>query len=328
MKKVIFILIVITLIFLSFRSKPEKIDYGVSFSAFHAQELNLNWQKTFDAIVHDLGVRRFRFSAHWPLTEPEKDKFDWTYLDYQINEAEKTGSTVILAVGQRLPGWPECHVPGWAQKLTKEEQQAEMLGYIRAVVERYGNARSITHWQVENEPYLTLFAKHICGNLDEEFLKKEIALVESLDPDRPIIVTDSGEISFWWKPYKLSDTFGTTLYLYVWNHKFGPIRYPVIPAFFRIKRNIVELAAGDKPVFLIELGAEPWLTKPIVETPLKEVLARMDIEKFNKVIKFAKKAGFETQYLWGAEWWYYMKEKNHPEFWNRAKELFSESSQK
>ena len=49
----------------------------------------------------------------------------------------------------------------------------------------------------------------------------------------------------------------------------------------------------------------------------------MDIEKFKEIISYARKTSFETQYLWGIEWWYYLKEKHeHPEFWAAAKKLY------
>jgi len=52
----------------------------------------------------------------------------------------------------------------------------------------------------------------------------------------------------------------------------------------------------------------------------------MNFEQFKENIAYAKTAGFSENYFWGAEWWYWMKEKqNHPEFWNYAKELFIEN---
>ena len=51
----------------------------------------------------------------------------------------------------------------------------------------------------------------------------------------------------------------------------------------------------------------------------------MNLEQFKKNIEFAKKTGLKEFYLWGAEWWYWMKEKqNKPEIWNEAKKLFQD----
>jgi len=49
----------------------------------------------------------------------------------------------------------------------------------------------------------------------------------------------------------------------------------------------------------------------------------MDIEQFRKNIEFAKNTGIDTFYLWGAEWWYWLKEKqNDSRIWNEARNLF------
>jgi hypothetical protein len=45
--------------------------------------------------------------------------------------------------------------------------------------------------------------------------------------------------------------------------------------------------------------------------PLKTILTNMD---------FAKKSGFSEVYLWGVEWWYYMKERhNDSTYWDEMR---------
>jgi hypothetical protein len=228
-----------------------------------------------------------------------------------------------LAVGRRLPGWPECHEPDWAKNLDKTEKQTRILKYIEEVITRYKNYDNIILWQVENEPFLRFFSKQTCGELDENFLQEEIALVKSLDSSRPVLVTDSGEFGTWFQAYKQGDTFGTSMYLYIWwRNAIGAFRYPITPAFFRFKHNLISLIFGKKPAIVIELSAEPWLLQPIVETPIEKQLERMGIDKFNEMLDFSSKTGFDTFYLWGAEWWYWLKLNGHEEHWNRAKEVF------
>lgn len=297
--------------------------YGVSFSRFHTNELGLDWKETYLALLNDLGVKNFRFSAHWPITEPERDKYNFSELDFQMSEARKNGASVILAVGKRLPGWPECHIPDWAMNLSDEERKNELLELIALVVNRYKYYDNIIYWQVENEPFLTGFSRSACGPLDKDFLKKEIELVKALD-SRPVLITDSGELGDWLRAYNLSDVFGTSLYLYVWPRSLGfPIRYPVTPGFFRLKHNVARLFLGAKPSFVVELSTEPWLLQPIVETPIEVQLDRMGIDKFNEMIDFSAKSGFNGFYLWGAEWWYWLKLHGYPEHWERAKEIFN-----
>ena len=125
-------------------------------------------------------------------------------------------------------------------------------------------------------------------------------------------------------PYKNGDVFGTSLYIYFWNPELGQFKTKLPALFYRAKERMVELLYGKKQTFLIELSLEPWLIEPTVDAPLEEQLLRMDINKFNEIIAYARQTSFDTQYLWGAEWWYYLKEKRgHAEFWDAAKELYA-----
>lgn len=307
---------------LSIRKTPEHIQYGVSFNTLYARELHLDWQNVYTAILDDLGVRHLRLAAHWTMIEPHKDQYNWSELDIQMGMAKERNADVVLGVGRRLPRWPECHVPEWAWNMTWEEKKAELRDYITAVVNRYKDYPNLTYWQVENEPYLALFAQEHCEPLDEAFLEEEIALVKSLDPSRPVLVTDSGNLGMWYQPYQKGDAFGTSVYVYFWNPDLGPFKSHIPPSFYRVKTTLMQLLFGKKETVLIELSAEPWLVEPVVEVDVATQLDRMNIDKFNDILEFAKKTRFEKQYLWGAEWWYWMREHGHPELWNRAEELY------
>jgi hypothetical protein len=245
-------------------------------------------------------------------------------MDYQVQKAQANNAEVIFAVGKRLPRWPECHIPEWALNLSKEEQETQVLKYIETIVNRYKKYDAITIWQVENEAFLSVFAKDHCFNFDQKFLEKEIELVRSLDEKkRPILITDSGELSTWRKAFSLGDMFGTTMYVYSWNNVMGEFRNPFLPGFYSIREHLWQFFIQNKPAIIAELALEPWLDKPIIKEKTSIQIERMSPEKFDTVIEFAKKTGMKTQYLWGAEWWYYMKLQKNDWYWNRAKELFS-----
>jgi len=301
---------------------PETITYGMSFNTLYANELGLEWREVYDAILDDLGVTRLRLAAHWPMVEPEPGVYNFEELDYQIAKAEEVNAEVIFGVGRRLPRWPECHIPQWGQALDWEAQKAEIREYIKVVIERYKDSPAITHWQVENEPYLEVFAKEHCNELDEEFLLEEIEIVRQLDGTRPILLTDSGNLGLWAKPYKHGDAFGTSVYVYFWNPDLGQFKTVLPPWFYRVKENFIKIIYGDKPTYLIELSAEPWLLEPIIDVDIEIQNSRMDIQKVREILEYAKDTRYEKQYLWGAEWWYWMRENGHPEMWNLGLEIF------
>jgi hypothetical protein len=315
--------LVLFFLVLSFRTIPKSISYGVSFSKFHSDELGLPYRTVLLSLLDDLNVRRFRLSAHWPMIEPEKGKYNFNDLDFQLEETHKRDAKVVLALGRRLPGWPECHDPDWAKGLSWDEKKKEILSYLETVVNHYKQYDNIEYWQVENEPFLSVFAQEQCGTLDKAFLKEEIALVKKLDPSRPVLVTDSGNLGLWKDAWRVGDAFGTSVYMYLWNPTLGQVRSIYLPSFYRTKTTLMEMFLGKKKSFLIELSLEPWLLEPIAKAPLETQIARMDTAKFDEIISFAKKTGFDTQYLWGAEWWYSMKERGHGEYWERAKQIFN-----
>lgn len=295
-----------------------QIVWGVTFDDDFATKLGLDWQKAYAEILDGLRVKKIRLIAHWTEIEPQDGQYDYTKLDWQIAEAAQRKAQIILAVGFKLPRWPECHIPDWAVN----DRQNSLLKYIETTVNRYKTNSAVVSWQVENESFLP-FGE--CPKLDAQFLDKEIALVKKLD-SRPIVLTDSGELSVWVPAAGRADIFGTTMYRWVWNQYLGSYKYPIPPSFFRVKEKLTRLFVGrQKPFIVIELQGEPWTHKQIYEIPVAEQLKLMPLSEFNATIDYARRTGFNEYYFWGAEWWYYLKEKGHGEYWERVKELISNS---
>lgn len=316
------VLLASLMFYLAQKPIPETITYGMSFNTPYARELGLDWQVTYDAILDDLQVRQLRLAAHWPMVEPEPGKYNFSELDYQLSRAAEVEASVILAVGRRLPRWPECHIPGWVRPLSQAEQQAAQLRYMQAVVERYRHLPNIIYWQVENEPFLKAFAFEHCGELDVNFLDQEIAWVRTWDPSRPILVTDSGNLGLWTQAYQRGDAFGTSVYVHFWNPDLGQFRTLLPPFIYRVKAGLMSLLHGNKNTLLIELSAEPWLLEPIAEVPIAVQFTRMNQDKFVDILDYARATRFDQQYLWGAEWWYWLLLRGHPEIWETGRSLF------
>lgn len=313
---------------------PQEMQYGITFSKPFAEKLGLDWKELYAVLLDDLGTRKIRLPAYWNEIESIEGIYDFADLKWQVKEAEKRNADIILAVGRKLPRWPECHEPGWLnnqQPITHNQPQDEkyeqqkILEYIEETVNHFKNFKSIKMWQVENEPFLP-FGE--CPELDINFLQQEIDLVRSLDSSRPILLTDSGEFGRWLSAVRRADIFGTTMYFQVYNKVVGYFRYPIGPGFFRFKSRVADLFAGKKPKLIIEFQMEPWNSRQIYETSIEEQLAVFPESDFDKRIEFVKKTGFDTVYLWGAEWWWWMGVKHEKwEFWNKTKALFQSYKQ-
>ncbi len=139
--------------------------------------------------------------------------------------------------------------------------------------------------------------------------------------NKPILFTDSGELSTWRQAYQLGDKFGSTMYLYVGNNFIDDMRIPVTPNYYNWRLSLLNLIYGKKEAILIELSMEPWLAQPITETPTEIQIKKMSLARVMKTVDYASRTKFSDQYLWGVEWWYYLKERNSPEIWNYIKSL-------
>ncbi len=299
--------------------RNENAELGVTFSARYARDIGLDWRENYSAILDELGAKKIRIPVYWDLVEPEPRRYDFSDLDWQISEGAKRDAEIILTIGQKVPRWPECHIPQWAKGDDELKKQA-LLEIISRTVERYRDESAVKYWQIENEPFLPF---GICPSLDVDLLDREIALVRSLDPSRRIIITDSGELSLWVRAAKRADVFGTTMYRTIFNEKIGYFDYPIGPRFFHFKYFLIRVLAGQDRAIVIELQGEPWISGWTTSRPLEEQFNSMNAEKLMDNIDFAKKAGFPEIYLWGAEWWWWLKtQKNEPSLWDAAKISF------
>lgn len=328
LKTILSVVAVLTLFFvglLFFIKAPEGEDivWGVNFSQMQAENLKLDWKETYLAILDDLKVEHIKLLANWDKIETEKGKYYFDDIDWQIKEAEKRGIKTIYVTGMKTGRWPECHIPEWAKNLSKKEQQEAVLDYVEMSVLRYKNNNAIIAWQAENEP---LFPFGECPWRDKDFLKKEVALIKSLDPGKPVIISDTGEFSLWINAAEIGDIVGTTMYRRVWVPVVGKIgfymRFFSLPQVYWIKSKFVDKFFG-KEVINVELQAEPWLPVSIYESSVEQQETSMNLWQFQKNVDFAKKTGLGTFYFWGAEWWYWLKEKHQkPEIWEEARKLF------
>lgn len=326
-------LIVFCYFFVGKATVAKNIIWGVDFSQMQTEALKLDWKQTYLAILEDLNIKNIKLHTQWDWIEGQKENYYFGDTDWQLSQAEKHNAKIIYVVGMKTGRWPECHIPSWASGLSEQQQQAELLKYIKEVVLRYKDSKVIAYWQVENEPLLSFGHCPSWYYKSDEFLKKEVALVKSLDPSRQIIVSDSGELSWWVNVGKIGDIVGTTLYRKAWVNisSFGfPIAnpgfystYPIPPVFYSRKAEIIKRLFG-KEVMCIELQAEPWASKPFYDVPLDEQIKTMDLRQFKSNVEYAKKTGLDRFYFWGVEWWYWMKEKqNQPQIWQEAKILFN-----
>lgn len=295
----------------------QKVEFGVTFSKDHAEYFNLNWQEVYLAILDDLKIKHLRLPAYWDEIEPQEGVYSFGNLDWQVEQADSRGGDIILAVGRKLPRWPECRLPSWAKTLSAEKIKQKKLEMIEKVVEHYKNYPNIIAWQIENEPF---FPFGECKKFNRKEIKEEMNLVKSID-NQPIILTDSGELSSWFRIALFKpDILGISTYRVVYNKYVGYFHH-FFPSNYYLKKSFLIKNSVDK-LIVTELQAEPWgNSKPVKEMTSQEQDKSMSLKQMENNIQFAKQMGFSYNYFWGVEWWYWRKVNGDDRFWELVKDV-------
>lgn len=291
---------------------------GVTFSSSYAQDLNLNPEEVLTALVSDLGARRVRIPVYWSDQETAPGVYDFSALDSLMQIANAHNVAVTLAIGMKVPRWPECYLPSFVNGMNESELNAAVYRYDQALISHAKAYPALARWQVENEP---LFPYGDCPTPSLERLTHEVSLVRGLDPVHPVMLTVSGEQEPWLDLSSIADTIGVSMYRFAYNDALGAVAFPYSPLYYRVHAIITKLFAKD--VVISELQMEPWFT----DDPQKpeSMVVPFTAADFVDHMDFAKRTGIHEVLLWGAEWWYYQKVHGDPSLWNIAKQVFSES---
>ena len=292
--------------------------YGVTFSHTYTTYLGLDPEQTYEALIEELGVRAVRLPVYWSEIQTQPDEYHWDLTDRLVEFSEKNEVKLTMVVGTKVPRWPECYVPDWAEKLDNKDLQQAALKMIETTVERYKDSPAVERWQVENEPF---FAFGTCKPLSKSDWQARIDLVRRLDPTHPIQITVSGESEPWKTEAQSADILGISMYRLSWNSIFGYFVYPLSPEFYYLRAKLVEKDVSR--VIVSELQAEPWFSQAIASRPLSEWYHVFDEQMFRSNLQFVKEAHLSEVYLWGAEWWYLLKQNGDDRLWNVAKTLFN-----
>lgn len=302
-------------LFIQFRRVVAYPMYGATFSPTYARFLGLDPQQVYVSIFDDLGLRQVRIPVHWDEVQPQADEWRFEELDWYMDEAAKRNAQVVLAIGNKVPRWPECYTPDWATDLPTDRYGDALLEYTDIMVTRYRTHPALERWQIENEP---LFPFGECPKVDYQLVKHEIALVKALDPHHPVQITVSGEQQLWATVALEADVIGTSMYRKVALPNGWPVTFPIPPRLYTLQTLSVAMFV-DK-VVVSELQAEPWLTADYRDHTIDEAAELFTSQQLASYLGYARSTGLREISLWGVEWWYYLKQNGRPELWEAGRE--------
>jgi hypothetical protein len=316
---------------------------GTTFSPLQCYYMGLDFRQAFQAIVR-LGLDRIRLGAYWNVIEPQPLVFDFSELDWLLDQCAQHQIEVALAVGMKVPRWPEFHFPQWVsdrcdtgagtEPLDQRSPVAAELAlqFVERVVAHCKTAPALKYWQIENEPFTQL---DIAGGrwLSAEFVQREIELVRSGKlPTQKILLTNAIHLPTP-KPtedepafrdsLRLADAVGINVYTKVPMGNSGQYLAPR-PEFWRTLQDWQGvLRSADREAWIAEAQAEPWEAAQLVAMQRLNYPSASPLQMRNLVHQL-RDLGYGTILLWGCEYWYWQKQQNQNLWWWQVEQLVKE----
>lgn len=320
---------------------------GTTFSPLQCYYMNLDFHQAFRQIAQ-LGLARVRLGAYWNVIEKQRGEYDFTELDWLLDQCAQHRIEVVLAVGMKVPRWPEFHLPQWVNHLgdtgpgmvpldQRSPQVAEMaLQFVGRVVEHCRSAPALKYWQIENEPFTQL---EITGGryLSSEFVHREVELVRvSKLTDQKILLTNAIHLPVpkltedepaFWKSLSLADAVGMNVYTKVPSGNPGEYLEPAESFWRTLLSWQVTLQANELEAWIAEAQAEPWEPKQLVAMENRNYPSATP-ERMTALVQTLRDIGYRSILLWGCEYWYWQMQQGQTIWWSTVERLVAEVQSK
>ena len=140
-----FILLCNALLLLRFsiKSSKEHEAIGTSFSQVQAERYGSDWRRNYIAILEEIGFKHVRVAAYWDRIERNPGEYDFSELDWMIEQAKQHDAKLTVVVGQKVLRVPECYYPSWLDRhdTTKVANSTNKL--IATIADRYKGESTI-----------------------------------------------------------------------------------------------------------------------------------------------------------------------------------------
>ena len=318
--------------------------FGTSYSFEQAAWFGIDPRQGFVKLISDFKFDWVRLPFFWNQMVDEAGNLKVDDLKFAIAQAKKKDIKVVIALGAKVPYYPEYHLPkSMADKLkfgdviTRDHPvAADILEIDRKVVSELSTFDNVFYWQIENEPYLG----NVNGwKIDKSLLEAEIEVIRAADPKkRLIILTTTGSSVFdnnWKDTISLlsaGDVFGVNAYFKTQGiHLFSfsligkqiEVPWPrflvwPVQSWYFLSPNFEKMAkyAADKDVefWVMEAQAEPYFRTLEDASGSQLSYSNNDI---GKAVDFLKGSGVGNIGLWGANFWQF-REKQGDSSWQDA----------
>jgi hypothetical protein len=334
---------------------------GVSFRPRQAEAFGLDVGETLERLLA-YPIDLIRIGAYWTRIELRPGQFDTSELDWQIDAAERAGKQIILSVGPiKNFGYPEFFVPAHhlpvpiaEGTLVRPTTHGALLGaatdFIRDIVTRYRNRKSVVAWQLEHEALDPLGMEH-SWRLGVDFLEQELATLRAADATRPIVMngflptSSMVRVTQWWRTRDQGDSRASAARFadivgvdYYPRHALLSVGKQTVYLdgsgrrwqLALTTRFIKQAQSSGKRVMISEGQAEPWeaVTRPPNPAGRAMFSCRPHdlIRNYNDAMAWSTdSAPFYGYLFWGAEYWILRDRSGDPSYLHAFSRILDEA---
>jgi hypothetical protein len=313
---------------------------GSTFSPLQCYYLDLDYKAAFNAICR-LGLDRIRLGAYWHEIEAQEHQYDFSTLDWLLDRCHEHNIEVVLALGLKVPRYPEFHFPQWVRDryetgagATPIDQRSPALAarsaqFLSRVVDHARSAPALKYWQVENEPFTQL---EITGGrwLSPEFVQAAVQAVRSgLQPGQKILLTGAIQLpspqfpadnAAFQTSLPIADAVGFNVYTKVPAGNGGGYLEPGPGFWQQLGLWQQQLVASGREAWIAEAQAEPWEAGHLVALDRPSYPSASPLQMQHLVGQLTD-LGYGTVLLWGCEYWFWHKTQGRNQWWWAAEQM-------
>jgi hypothetical protein len=327
------------------------VPLGISFRPLQAQELGLEPGPALEELL-EYPFPVIRLAAYWDRIERAPGEFDPSWLDWQVDAAERAGKQVIICTGPvKAFGYPEFFVPAHhrpaplpeGQLVTPETHRPLLEAgteFLTRVIGRYAGRDSVIAWQVEHEAVDPLGMEH-SWRLSAGFVEAEVAAARTADSSRPVVLngflpaTAPVAAAQWWRTRDQGDSLAVAARF---ADTIGIDYYPRHALAARGRRTVYldgtvsrlgprryrklsgNAASAGQRVMITEIQAEPWEAVTVPPSPpgrgMYSCLPEHVIGNYNRCVRWNRRTppGASAYLFWGAEYWLLRARQGDPTY--------------
>lgn len=333
---------------------------GISFRPLQAQALGLEPASVLEELL-GYPFTVVRLAAYWDRMEPAPGEFDPSWLDWQVDAAERAGKQVVICTGPvKAFGYPEFFVPAHRLpaplpegRLVTPQTHRPLLDagieFLTRVIGRYAGRSAVIGWQVEHEVADPLGMEH-SWRLSAAFAAAEVAAARAADPSRPVLLngfapaTAPVAAAQWWRTRDQGDSLAVAAELadivgidYYPRHALaarGPLAVYLDGTASRLgprryRKLARRAAASGKQMMMSEIQAEPWEAITVPPSPpgrgMYSCLPEHVIANYNRCARWGRRIapGASAYLFWGAEYWVLRARQGDPSYLNAFRRILA-----